>query len=750
MIAVFGLCFCLLAGGLPAAAQTGAASGAAGEMQEVTLTRAAMLGLGFLLMVVVAWTSHLGRRARRHAAELASANACLQEEVAQRVRAEREQELHKQELESGAQSLALTNALLAEASGRFQELFQGLPVACVCCDQTGRIMEWNRAFEHLYGIENPLGRRAAELLHGSEASETAPLLAAIDAALAGEAQEGVEWTYRRPDGSRLQIYSSLFPQRGADGKILGAVSADVDISAQQEAEDALRQSEERLHALYNTTSRQELTFAEKTEALLEMGRAQFGLEIGVLACIEDESYKVIQAASPGDCLPCGLTLPVSTTYCQEALLHADAVSFEHAGETERRGTEAYQLSGLEAYIGTPVRVDGAVWGGLCFAGKQPHPRLFTSGDRELVRLMAQWIGGEIARRQAEDAVQASEARFRTAIAAMSEGLVVMGSDGVIHLWNDSAERILERTQSEMRGWQPLNPAFAAVREDGTSFPEGSYPLMVSLRRGETQRDVVMGLPRDGGRMLWVSVNARPLFPADAGPDALPSAVVATFADITERRRAEDVIAAQMEQIKEYTGVLEVQKRELEAINAELETLALRDGLTGLSNRRAFGQRVTLEMGRATRYGTPLSLLLLDVDQFKEYNDTFGHVAGDEVLKTLSQVLQIQGRETDFCARYGGEEFVVILPHTDSAGALVMAERLRQAVAKAPWPARPVTASIGAATLLPGMDTEDSLVSVADDALYAAKAAGRNCIVHALSLQNPTAADADEALLTASR
>ncbi|MDQ2799817.1 MAG: diguanylate cyclase, partial [Armatimonadota bacterium] len=525
-------------------------------------------------------------------------------------------------------------------------------------------------------------------------------------------------------------YSSIFPLRGADGGITGAISADVDISAQHAAEEALRLSEERLHTLYNTTSQQGLSFEEKTEAMLTMGCLQFGLEIGVLARVADEHYEVLQALSPNDAIPAGLTFPVCETYCSEALALADAVSFEQAGATERAETSSYQKYGLEAYIGAPIRVNGAVWGMLCFTGRQPHPRLFTSGDRELVRLMAHWVGGEIARRQAEEAVHESEERFRTAIASMSEALILMDAAGVIRLWNDSAERILEKTQTEMRGWRPLNPDFTPVREDGSMFPEGSYPLMVSLRRGLPQTDVVVGLPRAGGGMLWVSVNSKPLFLP--GSD-LPSSVVATFSDITERRRHEDLIQQQIMQIKDYTAVLETQKMELEAVNAELETLALRDGLTGLSNRRAFGQRVALEMGRAVRYGLPLSLLLLDVDHFKEYNDTFGHVAGDEVLKTLSQVLHTQGRETDFFARYGGEEFVIILPHTDSAGALTLAERLRIAIANAPWPARPVTASIGAATLLPNMEAEDDLVSAADRALYAAKAAGRNRVVHALSL-----------------
>lgn len=685
----------------PAAAQADAGA--------VTLTRAAAWGLGLLLAGTAALSATLARAACR--ADLAAAKRSLQEEVARRIPAEDDRSARLREAEESAQGLAQTNALLEEASGRFQEMFQGLPVACVCCDREGRVMEWNRAWTRLHGLPDPLGRTVGEMLDSPEG--TPALAEATRAALEGEACDQVGWTYRRPDGARVHIHSSLFPRRGGDGLVIGVLSADVDVSAQQEAEEALRQSEERLHALYNTTSQQQLSFEEKTKVLLEMGCAQFGLEIGLLARAHGEQYQVLQARFPKDVAD-GSMSAIGETFCADAPAHGGA-------------------RGLECHIKTPIRVGGAVWGMLCFGGERPRLGLFTSGDRELVRLMAQWIGGEIARRQAEEAVQGSEERFRTAIASMSEGLIVLGADGVIHLWNDSAERILEKTRSEMHGWRPLNPGFAPVREDGSRFPEGSYPLMVSLCRGEPQTDVVVGLPRGDGGMVWVSVNAKPLFSPGGAPDAQPSAIVATFSDITERRRQDDLIAEQITQIQEHAAVLESQKQELEAVNAELETLALRDGLTGLSNRRAFGHRVTLEMSRAVRYGTPLSLLLLDVDHFKGYNDTFGHIAGDEVLRTLSQVLQTQGRETDFFARYGGEEFVVILPHTGSAGAGILAERLRAAISLAGWPARPVTASIGAATFLAGMSTEDDLVSAADRALYAAKAAGRNCVVHALSL-----------------
>jgi diguanylate cyclase (GGDEF)-like protein/PAS domain S-box-containing protein len=710
-------------------------------------------GLVILAMALIAG-SGIAQAMRQHAQSLSqenhdlkAANITLRTQLGTQEQIEAALTIQQQELEWSAQNLAATNALLGQASGRFQELFQGLPVSCVCYDREGKIMEWNRAFERLYDLQNVWNQSVWDTVY---LPGVAPQITeAVQAVFEGERQEGIEWTHRRADGTAAQLFCSIFPLRGLAGEITGAISADIDISAQQEAEDALRHSEERMHALYNMTSQQGLTFTEKTDALLTLGREHFDLEIGVLARVNGTDYEVLQAVSPGEAIAAGTVFPVSDTYCAEALKVAQTVAFEEAGATERRNTAVYQASGVEAYLGTPVRVNGAIWGMLCFAGRQPHPRLFTSGDRELMRLMAQWIGGEIARRQAEEAVTESEERFRTAIASMSEGLIVMNSEGLITLWNSSAEQILEMTCTEMHPWRPLNPEFTAVREDGTKFPQGSYPLMQSLRRGEAQHNVVMGLPRPDNGLMWVSVNAKPLF--QSGSDK-PSAVVATFADITARRYYEGQIADQMAQIKEYTGVLEQQKRELEDANIQLEALALLDGLTGLGNRRAFGNRLALELGRAQRYHTPLSLLMLDVDFFKEYNDCYGHPAGDGILRQLSLTLQEEGRDTDFFARYGGEEFVVILPHTDAPGAVVLAERLRSAIETCSWPHRPITISCGAATLITTMENEEALVAAADQALYGAKAAGRNCVFHAqtfahLSL-NSTPSAPEEALMAA--
>ncbi|MDF2441232.1 MAG: hypothetical protein JWN98_2216 [Abditibacteriota bacterium] len=171
--------------------------------------------------------------------------------------------------------------------------------------------------------------------------------------------------------------------------------------------------------------------------------------------------------------------------------------------------------------------------------------------------------------------------------------------------------------------------------------------------------------------------------------------------------------------------LEKQQKQLLEVNQKLESLAVHDGLTGVKNRRAFDERLALEFRRSRRYGIPLSLILLDVDKFKHFNDTFGHPAGDEVLKRVASLLQSGVREIDFMARYGGEEFVILLPNTDAQGAQILAERLRASIEGASWKLREVTASFGISILVPGMQEPTHLTAAADAALYESKANGRN-------------------------
>ena len=180
------------------------------------------------------------------------------------------------------------------------------------------------------------------------------------------------------------------------------------------------------------------------------------------------------------------------------------------------------------------------------------------------------------------------------------------------------------------------------------------------------------------------------------------------------------------------AALTQQQRELLQANGKLESLATHDGLTEAKNRRAFNEKLAEEWSRAQRYATPLSLVLFDVDKFKSYNDSFGHQAGDEVLRILARTVMGLVRVTDFFARYGGEEFALILPNTDAEGAYILAERLRQRVENAKWKERPVTASFGVATLEIGMTSGESLIEAADKALYLSKERGRNRVTQAVA------------------
>ena len=169
--------------------------------------------------------------------------------------------------------------------------------------------------------------------------------------------------------------------------------------------------------------------------------------------------------------------------------------------------------------------------------------------------------------------------------------------------------------------------------------------------------------------------------------------------------------------------------ELEAVNARLSSLASTDELTRVGNRRAFLDRATRELARADRYGRAVSIVLTDVDHFKEINDRYGHAVGDEVLRVLTEALSSSLRDTDFVARLGGDEFALLLPETSQRSAQRVAERLRRTIAELPCQAGgnaiSIAVSCGVAERAPQREDLDQLVARADRALYRAKRGGRN-------------------------
>jgi diguanylate cyclase (GGDEF)-like protein len=171
------------------------------------------------------------------------------------------------------------------------------------------------------------------------------------------------------------------------------------------------------------------------------------------------------------------------------------------------------------------------------------------------------------------------------------------------------------------------------------------------------------------------------------------------------------------------------------LQKELEALSFKDGLTGVANRRMFDSVMEAEWINARRNTQPLSLIMLDIDYFKQYNDCYGHIQGDDCLKKVAQSLNTAGkRSSDFFARFGGEEFVLVLPETDAESAVKVAERCRKMIFKAQIPhekseiSQLLTISIGVGTIVPTQADEPiRFIEEVDKRLYRAKQKGRNCI-----------------------
>ena len=179
------------------------------------------------------------------------------------------------------------------------------------------------------------------------------------------------------------------------------------------------------------------------------------------------------------------------------------------------------------------------------------------------------------------------------------------------------------------------------------------------------------------------------------------------------------------------NTLSRQNEELGNLNRKFRELAIRDGLTGLYNHRHGEDRLRDEFDRARKFKRTLSLLFVDLDHFKFYNDHHGHQAGDDVLKALGELMSATARDSDIVARWGGEEFIVVAPETDEQQACQLAEAMRRKVAShdfphaAQQPLGNMSLSIGVSTLHDGIDTAEELLGLADKAVYRAKETGRN-------------------------
>jgi diguanylate cyclase (GGDEF)-like protein len=289
-----------------------------------------------------------------------------------------------------------------------------------------------------------------------------------------------------------------------------------------------------------------------------------------------------------------------------------------------------------------------------------------------------------------------EVDWHAVMLAFEHGVVMLDPDARIVAANPAAERLLDRSLSDLEGLRADELGLGLFGVDGTPLEASALPSQAALRSGTAQPDVLVGVRAKEG-VRWLSVTATPL----GSRDCVTGAVVA-LVDVSAHR-----------------------EREL-----EWQQLSQRDDLTGLPNRRRFVELLDLHLASLRREDAHGALLLLDLDRFKELNDTFGHAAGDRVLVQVARAIGERLREDDVLARLGGDEFAVLLKRATATDAGAVAEALVQRLAREPMPAahggtRPVSASVGAVVLAgAATGTAERALARADAAMYEAKAAGR--------------------------
>lgn len=311
---------------------------------------------------------------------------------------------------------------------------------------------------------------------------------------------------------------------------------------------------------------------------------------------------------------------------------------------------------------------------------------------------------------AEEAIRESEELYRSILNASPDDITITDMKGLIQVISPAAKR--------MFGYEPENESFLGSQLVSYIVPEDrerAKSNITSLNKGNhTGPNEYRGIRKDGST-FDIEVNSGLIH----GANGQPVKMVFIVRDVTERKQAE-------EKIQQLIQQLEIEKQTA-LLNANT------DSLTGLPNRRYFDEALNKEVHRNHRTGAPLSLIMLDVDHFKKFNDSYGHVAGDECLRQIGTTLRtLVGRATDIVARYGGEEFVVILTNTDQNGAMTLAERIRIAVEALAIPhsgskiSEYVTVSLGIVTVFAATSqTPEQIVALADEAMYSAKKSGRN-------------------------
>jgi len=318
-----------------------------------------------------------------------------------------------------------------------------------------------------------------------------------------------------------------------------------------------------------------------------------------------------------------------------------------------------------------------------------------------------------------DPTAAIPERVKVALDTLVEGVLILDVSGRVLLANRAFEALSPGGERYLMGKKASELAWFVM---ALGPDKALHPWHQAVRTRQPVTGLMIDLPTGGGESAKVVLNASPVLDAK---DAVRGTIVSVN-DVSALDHANAELRKTLVELRESQTALELR-------NEELKLLADIDPLTTCLNRRSFMRQADEHFANAAVNGTPLACIMTDIDKFKTVNDTYGHSVGDEVIQQVARVLKLGLRPTDLLCRYGGEEFCIVLPGLDLAQATVIAERLREKTQNQVGPGvrsvpgLKVTASFGVSALQVGATTLPQLIEEADQALYAAKQAGRNIV-----------------------
>ncbi len=307
-------------------------------------------------------------------------------------------------------------------------------------------------------------------------------------------------------------------------------------------------------------------------------------------------------------------------------------------------------------------------------------------------------------------------RVKSALDALTEGVILIDTREQVVLANSAISEKLGVDSTALLGQRLSRLGWSFPGAAGSSPTK--YPWLAAMADGESHTGTRLFLNHGGSDRIFM-VNSSPIL----NDNGKAQGALATFNDVTE-------LESKNVQLSELVDELQSSQEEVNRQNSELQVLAERDPLTNCLNRRSFFERAHTAFEASARSGKQVSVIMLDIDHFKQINDDHGHGVGDEVIKCVVRTLEKGLPNGEPVGRYGGEEFCVLLPDTDIALAAMMADRLRKQITKAVADSvsgltASLTASFGVASIACGGNNADNLIDQADVALYASKETGRN-------------------------